>query len=122
MSQTLDQARSRFSWERTKEPMEGGQADEYKNLTAGAPAMIMSNGLMQTMAYWQAKKGAAHASLLQTVIDWLATAKVVEVRQGAGFDQFIEILHGTDGDTYMRCTDETLALLRWVRQFAKVRG
>ncbi len=47
---TLDQIRAEYAWKCVQ-----GVDDKYKNLAKGLPALVMSNGLMQTLAFLQGK-------------------------------------------------------------------
>ena len=94
---TLEQRRSeaawRFSQEGTNIP---GSGSDYINLAKAAPALIMNNGLMQTLAFYADKD--------------------------PGFLFFMEIMLKADSSTYRQATEEALLLLRWIRQFAAALG
>lgn len=54
---TLEQQRAQFAWDnatRAKVHLANGFGD-FINTAKAAPALIMNNGLMQTLAYYQAK-------------------------------------------------------------------
>ena len=108
---SLDQERAEFAWSQIPVGDE-----KFVDLAKGAPALIMANGLMQTLAFYQQKK---HASIVTCICKWLAKLKVTD---GESFDAVIKSLQGGDSDRYMRATDETLELLRWVRQFAAAKA
>lgn len=89
---------------------------EYTSLAKSAPALIMSNGLMPTLAFYQAKSKEHHKALLEHLLGWL------KVRfpsiQRADFPSTMTFLHSAESGDYRRATEETLELLRWIRQFA----
>jgi len=114
MSKTLDQERAEFAWEQTKD------ADkDFKNLASGAPSMVMSNGLMQALAFWN-EKGDRH-KLVTPLVKWLGERVLNPPKKEAKFEDVMKALVEGDADLYFRATEETLAMLKWIRQFAKTR-
>lgn len=109
-ARSLDQERAAFAWRAT----EGGQIDE--SLASGAPALVMSNGLMQTLAYYKDK---GHRALLEAITSWIGP-KVLGT--SGDFANVMNALHGGDSARYMLATEEALEILRWIRQFAKARA
>ena len=105
---SLDQKRAAYAWQKVQ-----GQNDDYGKLAKGAPALIMNNGLMQTLAFYQDKGKSHHLALNQHIIDWLAA-------YFASHDNMMEFLLKADSQKYRKATEETLALLRWVRQLAAI--
>ncbi|MCK6556858.1 type III-B CRISPR module-associated protein Cmr5 [Candidatus Binatia bacterium] len=112
---SLDQTRAAYAWQKVGERPD----DRYVKLAKGAPALIMSNGLMQTLAFFQSK-GGHHENLMRHVLEWLST------RAGQTFDtdfsKAMKYLHSTGSEQYMRATEEALEILRWIRQFAAARA
>ena len=113
---TLEQKRAQFAWDFAKE----GTAlagDEYRNLAKAAPALIMNNGLMQTLAFYQDKNKPQHQALARHLRRWLS------VRTGGpdhdvGFEPAMKAMLDFDPANYRQATDEALLILRWIRQFA----
>jgi CRISPR-associated protein Cmr5 len=116
--QSLDQRRAAYAWTAVGD----SPPSEYTNLAKGAPALIMSNGLMQTLAFYKSKKSKGHDKLLGNILGWLATSPMPAVLNSAGFDKAMAELHGGNSDLYMRATEEALEILRWIRQFAAARS
>jgi len=125
---SLDQRRAAYAWKKVQ-----GQNDEYGKLAKGAPALIMNNGLMQTLAFYQDKgtpkegkknsdNGKAHyLKLNQHIIDWLWERRPRrDVGVAPTFEQMMAELLTADSQTYRKATEETLALLRWIRQLAAI--
>ncbi|MFQ5745453.1 MAG: type III-B CRISPR module-associated protein Cmr5 [Acidobacteriota bacterium] len=113
-ARSLDQERAAYAWK----AVGASPADDYTNLAKAAPALIMSNGLMQTLAFYKSKGKDHHKRLLCGILGWLA--------QSLGdfpedFEGAMERLHSADSDLYMRATEEALEILRWIRQFAAAR-
>lgn len=110
---SLDQQRAAYAWEKVQ-----GCGGEYVTLAKGAPALIMNNGLMQTLAFYEDKGKQHHRDLNRHIIGWLAPRYDISNETFAGMMQF---LHGeVNSQQYREATQETLALLRWIRQFAAI--
>ncbi len=110
----LEQQRAKFAWERVQ-----GCSKDYTNLAKAAPALIMNNGLMQALAFYQSKGKEHHLTLNRHLCEWLRQRGIV---QQADFASVMAVLHGVDATTFRRATEETLALLKWIRQFAAARA
>ena len=110
---TLEQQRSKFAWDCVQGCNKG-----YVVLAKSAPALIMNNGLMQTLCYLQDKK---HFELLKHLREWLAK-RFPEFTQVTDFEALIGKLLKADSAQYRQATEEALLLLRWIRQFAAAVG
>ena len=111
---TLDQQRAHYAWERANR---NTMVDGYREMVKGAPALIMGNGLMATLAYYRSRTGSnerAASVLLEDVLGWLARRQIVP----ADFASAMPAFFNAGAQDVMRATDETLAMLRWLRQFA----
>ena len=119
--QSLDQERAAFAWEETIR-IKAGQYkfSDFTNLAKGAPALIMSNGLMPTLAFLQQKNDEAR--VLQKIISkWIHRRFSNDVLSD-DFVGVMEALHGGSSDLYIQATEEALEILRWIRQFAPALG
>ena len=112
---SLDQQRAAYAWKAVQ-----GQNGEYGKLAKGAPALIMNNGLMQTLAFYQDKGKTHHQALNKHIIDWLAAYYTKQEQASVPFDKMMDALLKSDSQKYRKATEETLALLRWIRQFAAI--
>lgn len=117
MPSTLDQRRAAYAWEKVQ-----GCNNDYCNLAKAAPALIMSNGLMQTLAYYQDKGKEHHSALSRHLRQWLKH----RFDHRFNGDDYQSVMQGlfntTDAQFYRHATEETLALLRWIRQFAAAKA
>lgn len=119
MKESLDQKRARFAWEKVQ-----GQNDKYVKLAKGAPALIMQSGLMPVLAFYRGKGEPQHRALLAHLCEWLHRQFAPRISN----DQFPTVMKVLMGDAqgdaaeharlYQYATQEALALLRWIRQFA----
>lgn len=111
-TRSLDQERAEYAWtcaaRRRKDK-------EYENVSKAAPALIMSNGLMQTLAFYQRKSDASQW-LARDIREWVG--KRCPDVPGEDFSAFMGSLHQCGSGQYMHATEEALEILRWIRHFA----
>lgn len=114
---TLDQIRAQYAWGCVQ-----GIDAKYKNLSKGLPALVMSNGLMQTLAFLQGKAegGNEHQKIIKHILEWLGRpdAQVFTNDRCRDFASAMEALSECDSLLYQRATEETLNLLKWIRYLA----
>jgi len=115
--QSMEQKRAAYAWERVR-----GRNKEYKNLAKSLPAMVMTNGLMQTLAFLEGKRSRKednkkdpHGELLRDVLGWLKERKHIDKD---GFEGAMQSLYEKESGEYRRATEEALEILRWIRQLA----
>mgnify|MGYP000122275453 CR=1 FL=1 len=120
MTQTLDQIRAAFAWDCASAGI-NQRGKDYKTLAKGAPALIMNSGLMPTLAFYNAKGGAAQQLLDDLIrgLSWRLGNKALQPGHGSRlFEPFMrDVLQKVDSREYLRYTDEALELLKWIRQF-----
>ena len=123
MPSTLDQQRAAYAWECVQ-----NIPKDYDKLAKAAPALIMNNGLMQTLAFYQ-NKGKTQEGVMDRyhalnahLMRWLGRrfggGNNFPSEQNASFNTVMPALYGAQSEVFRRATEETLALLRWIRQFA----
>jgi CRISPR-associated protein Cmr5 len=120
---TLEQQRSQAAWAFAQEgvALAGG---EYTNLAKAAPALIMNNGLMQTLAFFEDKGKAHHKALANQLRRWVLYRQLpdrgesLKLPADPGFTTIMQALLNAESAQYRQATEETLLLLRWIRQFA----
>ena len=117
MAQTLDQQRAQFAWVAVNRAHASiANFSDYKNLAKGAPALVMGNGLMATIAFYKSRDKAHATQLMNDILGGLAHRDGQKgIPPFAAAMQRFQIMESRD---YMRATDETLAMLKWLRQFA----
>lgn len=141
---TLDQERAKYAWGKVerigkqKEPKKEKELiDSYTSLAKSTPALIMGSGLMQTLSFLKAKidpkkneNDQPHFFLLVDLLTWIRPALVIPISKELAthaelteaFKQIMEELFSkTSSSEYMHVTNEAMALLRWIRQFADAR-
>jgi CRISPR-associated protein Cmr5 len=122
MKESLDQERARFAWKVRD------QGEQYKKLAKGLPALVMQSGLMPVLAFLNDKNEKHHRALLHDLCEWLQSRFPQRIK-GANFAEVMSALMGSQqGDAaghaqfYRMATEESLAILRWIRQFAAAVG
>lgn len=109
---TLEQQRAKHAWSAADKCSE-----KFMNLAKGAPALVMSNGLMPSLAFWKskAKENNDHDKLVKSITTWLQERKLV---QGSDFSTAMNSLQNSSSTVFMQATGETLEYLKWLRNFA----
>lgn len=116
--QSHSQQMAAYAWVKTKESI----SKEFVQLAKGAPALVMANGLMQALAFWQSREKEGGTALVRTIADWI-------LREAGGesgnslpsqdpFGRVMKYLYESSSSDFARATKESLELLRWVKQFA----
>lgn len=90
--------------------------EKFIPFSAGAPSMILQNGFGQALAFWIAKGNDEHMMMLNIVQKWLCNNNLA---QGQSKTDFLRNLSQMEQTTYLTAQKETLALLEWVKRFAK---
>lgn len=121
--QTPQQQRACYALERVQKAIQSRvDSKEYSSYASGLPAMIRMNGLGQAAAFYRAKgsgkdsKAIAYLSLYRLLSDWLCKEPL------APFQKHPDLLEGitrSDMHSYLLAQAEALALLDWVKKFAK---
>ena len=114
MAQTLDQQRAQYAWNRASQ---NAMVDGYREMAKSAPALIMGNGLMPALAYYNSRTGSNQKPaelMLADMLGWLAKRQMVP----NGFSDAMTTFFGIGSQDYMHATEETLAMIKWLRQFA----
>lgn len=122
MPSTLDQQRAAYAWECVQ-----NIPKDYDKLAKAAPALIMNNGLMQALAFYQ-DKGKTKEEVMDRyhalnthLMRWLGRqlgGNGFPSEQNASFNTVMPALCSAQSGFFRHATEETLALLRWIRQFA----
>lgn len=119
---TLQQERSAAAWKQIDEIATGRDKTFQKNygsLVRGLPAMILQNGLAETLAFLDAK-ASAKAPHFAVVAKQLADG----VREPLGMGENQALLGWVldqPSAEYRRATSEALAYLQWLKRFAEAK-
>ena len=120
--QTLDQQRAAFAWRAVTDAKNKlPDFKDFKNLAKGAPALIMGNGLMPALAFYESRGKAPATTLNNAISAWLVQRYASEAAMKPlpkRYAELMERLLVAPSSFTMAATDETLSMLRWLRQFA----
>lgn len=121
MNMTLDQKRADYAWQKTEDATHF--IDRYTIVAKSTASLIMNSGLMQTLAFLKSKNSDEHKAVLSHLLKWLDIRfpTLKETGNVPTFDVVMQGLFRADSASYMQLTSETMALLRWIRQFADAR-
>lgn len=117
---SIAQARAAFAWEKAQQ----NNTKEYGTLVNKVPAIIKTNGLLNTLAFLYSKKTSGkHGVVLDNITDWLTKGeyKLIENSTINSADKMISYLlskNDSDARFLIQCTSEVLALFNWLRRFA----
>lgn len=110
----LGQERAEFALKRV---LSAKSVEKFDSLAAGAPSQILQNGFGQTLAFWISKNDDKHKKLFGIVKDWLTKKEFVTHCEED--KDFIIGISELKQDQYLLAQKETIALLEWVKRYAK---
>ncbi len=126
--QTLEQQRAAYAWTAARRAQHGFcRLDDLRHLTKGAHALITGQGLMPALALYASRKADPCAELLgDTIRGWLnerfGAQAVLGCPGPATYAELMDRLLRSPSAFHMQAMDETLALLKWLHQFAAALG
>lgn len=117
----IEQGRAMYAFNAVQDVNEGSQKlkESYKSAAKKLPVLIKTNGLGQSLAFVQSKRGKkgkknGYDELYKQIGNWLRTDAANQlVPQG----ELVKEIIGLKSPTYRQVTIETLALLNWMRRF-----
>ena len=120
MELTIEQQRAQFaltSIQKLPIKLPPKEQIEFISYASGLPAMIHMNGLGQAMAFCQlkGKDRPSYEALYQLVSEWLCKTN----QPYMGKDNVLAGITECDRHHYQLAQAETLALMSWVKKFAK---
>lgn len=111
---TLGQERAEFALKRV---LDVKGVEKFDSLAAGAPSQILQNGFGQTLAFWVSKNDEKYKKLFNIVKDWLTKKEFVTHCEKD--KDFIIAISKLEQHQYLAAQKETIALLEWVKRYAK---
>ncbi|WP_042688018.1 type III-B CRISPR module-associated protein Cmr5 [Methermicoccus shengliensis] len=118
---TLEQIRAEFAYKKINEVKGKPFESEYARYVKNASAMILINGLGNTLAFYLSKSKKkddeseeenAYSTLYKHINEWLNERCFCS---GDAIEWIIE----TDSTKVFQVTQDVLALLNWMKKFAK---
>lgn len=121
-TQTLEQQRAAAAHQAVQAAKQN-DAKRYNTLINGLPAMIMTNGLGQTLAFLAAKaKGEGNkpeALLARQLGEWILPQVDPDHAPAKTPDALLQWVLKTDSVAYRHASVEALAWLVWLRRFGR---
>lgn len=115
---SLEQERSKFAYDVVDSAKGKNFESNYSGYVKKAPAMILNNGLGNTLAFfWSKSNNEAYRRLFEHISSWLEKRGIY--RKENNISNALEwITERADNLMVLQATQETLALLNWMRRFA----
>lgn len=115
---TKEQQRSAFALQRINDFGTNGVRKEDANFIVGTPTMILTNGIAQTMAFLLSK-GEERCTRVFTILkEWLSQ-EIKALPNNANNHQFLAQFASLEQNDYLRAQQEALALLQWLKRYAR---
>jgi CRISPR-associated protein Cmr5 len=122
MTTSNEQKRAQKAWELVERVPDGKKKD-YSSLAKSAPVMILTNGLGQTLAFFNSKlNGSNEYALLYNHLDQWLSRTIPWTASLAGSPKLIERVISENSQVYRMATEEALAFLSWIKRFAAARA
>jgi len=120
LASTMEQQRAAFVLERVKrQATNQQQAQEYRRVIQGLPAIVLTNGLGQALAFLMSDPNSvAKQTVVQDLTDALTTLRGLYTNQSDDLTLVERIVNG-NREMLRQATDETLALLTWWVKFVR---
>lgn len=115
--QTKEQQRSAFALKQVETIFGIPVKKDDANFVVGVPTMILTNGLGQTLAFLLSKGKPQHTGTFQAVQSWLG--REMPDLAAAGQSAFLQKLAEADQRVYLRAQQEALAMLQWLKRYAR---
>ena len=96
----------------------------FKSFAAGAPTIILQNGVGQALAFWASKMKSDKINnekyILYVIKSWFANAEnpLKFIESNNDEKSFITNLINKDQAKYLEIQKETLAMLEWFKRYA----
>jgi CRISPR-associated protein Cmr5 len=113
MRQTKEQKRAKLAWYLITSIKGKEFAKEYKSYVQSASTLIKTNGLMQTLAFWQSRNKPAYRELLNHITKMIADDSGIQ-----NLDLPQKVMD-CDQNEYRNLTTISLACLVWLKRFAE---
>lgn len=123
----LEKGRAEFAYKCAKDITEKEEdiRKNYRSYVRGLPAMILTNGLGQALAFINAKKENpeknqknAYNYLYEHIEEYMKSGNTVKISVENG-KNLVEWVISIDSQRYRWATEEILAFSNWLRRFAE---
>jgi CRISPR type III-B/RAMP module-associated protein Cmr5 len=112
--QTRNQKRARLVFENVRSIENSAIQKKYGSISLSAATLMRTAGLVQALAFYAAKNEKHHLQLMNHLESELKDMGILTLN-----DQLMNRAMDADLTTYMRLTQETIALCQWHKRFAQ---
>ena len=117
---TREQKRASLVYDKIKQYENSeGEPKDYGGMALRFPALLRSAGLVQALAFVDARGKDAHKTFIHDFAAVLSELDGSGKSGKAAFDAYFEQVQGAALPEYMRMTREALALADWFKRFAQ---
>ena len=115
---TKEQERSAFALEMIERKFPQGVDKDSANFIVGAPTMILTNGIAQTLAFLLSNRSKVKQFLVFCVLrEWLQD-QINNLRADTEI-LFLQKFAGLNHQDYLKAQNEALAILQWFKRYAR---
>lgn len=119
----IENGRAAFAFQKVKDFVQGGNEKrnkEYSSYIKKLPAMIQTNGLGQSLAFYYANKNNVYGDIYRQIEEWIRKKQpgLLSKYTHQGNEEFVEIIINMNSGDYRIISNEVLAYLNWMRRFA----
>lgn len=115
--QTKEQQRSAFALQKVQTVFCIPVSKDVANFVVGVPTLVLENGLGQTLAFLLSKQKTEHTNICDILRDWLG--QEIQALQTKDNFSFLQKLAVLEQHSYLRAQQEALALLQWLKRYAR---
>lgn len=112
---TLENGRAAFAYNCAFKGSEINKPKEYKSYVKKLPVLIKTNGLGQTLAFYESKTNETYQLIYKQLGEWLNKNGNMELKEGVDLVKEIILL---DSSNYRSITIEVLSFTKWLSRFA----
>lgn len=115
MAKTIDISRAEYAYKKVSEVIKEDEKKKYLSLVRSFPILIHNNGYATATALLYSKKegNKEYKLLYEHISNWLLKPNI------KGKEDLMELIIKKSNEDYKRLSNETMALLIWLKRFAE---
>lgn len=117
---TKEQQRAEYALKKIESMYANGVDEDNANFITGAPTLILTNGIGQSIAFLlsKAERDNKQDKVFRIIREWLER-EIAGLRNAASNMEFLQRFSGLAMLDYLRAQDETLRMLAWLKRYAR---
>jgi CRISPR-associated protein Cmr5 len=120
---TKEQQRAAFALKRVEQDFKIPVDKDTANFVVGAPTMILTNGLGQTLAFLLSKQASdKHKKTFTIIKTWLGQQRIDGLAANGDDLAFLTQFAALEQKDYLRAQREALAMLQWLKRYVRAFG